>query len=233
MTFITWVSAWLECIKCNSNFTQMIMMTPKCPSTIKWWLTYPPRASTMVRSRCETLTTYHRECLYDECIALNSASVRIFINVCKMCQRKLQAVLDIQEGLTAQKYIDKIVRPHVETHVDNYALTDSTVLMRGGAKPHAARISQDVLAMRLASHSQPRIQTLASLWTYVQKHKWYKFITPNCCCAAEDDDWQNITQASIRLLMASVQRGLHDIAKVSRAPSQYKDRLIYVWWFPC
>ena len=62
------------------------------------------------------------------------------------CQQKLQAGLDIHEYLTAQKYIDEIVKPRVKPHADNHALADSTVFMRGGAKPHTARISQDVLA---------------------------------------------------------------------------------------
>ena len=49
-----------------------------------------------------------------------------------MCQQKLQAGLDIHEGLTAPKYIDEIVKPHVKPHVENHALADSTVSMRGG-----------------------------------------------------------------------------------------------------
>ena len=79
--FVTWVSAWLKCIKRNSNFTQTIMISLKGPSTFKSWLTCPFRASMMVRSRRETLVTYHCECLYGECIAPNSDSARILINV--------------------------------------------------------------------------------------------------------------------------------------------------------
>ena len=51
-----------------------------------------------------------------------------------MYQQKWQAGLDTHEGLLAQKDIDEIVRPHVEPHVDNHALADSTVLIRGGTK---------------------------------------------------------------------------------------------------
>ena len=63
-----------------------------------------------------------------------------------MCLQQLQSELDIHEYLTAQKYIDEIVRPHVKPHVDNHAVEDSTVFMRGGAKPRTARIRQGVLA---------------------------------------------------------------------------------------
>ena len=50
------------------------------------------------------------------------------------------------QRLSAQKCIDEIVRPHVKSYVDNHALANSTVFMRGGAKSHTARISLDVLA---------------------------------------------------------------------------------------
>ena len=46
-----------------------------------------------------------------------------------MCQQKLQAGLDIHEGLIAQKYIDEIIKPHIKPHVDNHALADSTVFI--------------------------------------------------------------------------------------------------------
>ena len=41
----------------------------------------------------------------------------------EMCQQKLQAGHDIDEGLTAQKYTNEIVRPYVEPPVDNHALS--------------------------------------------------------------------------------------------------------------
>ena len=131
---------WLEYIKRNSNFTQMIMITPKVHSTIKWLLKCPPRASTMALSRRETLTTYHRERLYDEWFCTH---IHHYMG---MCQQKLQAGLDICDGLTAQKYIAEIVRPNFELHFVNHALADSNVLMRGGTKPPTTRISQDVPA---------------------------------------------------------------------------------------
>ena len=49
-----------------------------------------------------------------------------------MCQQKLQAGLDIYQGLTAQRYTDEIFRPHFEPHIDGNALADSTVLMGVG-----------------------------------------------------------------------------------------------------
>ena len=81
-----------------------------------------------------------------------------------MCQQKLQAKFDINQDVTAQKYIDEIVRPHVDPHIDNNALTDSTVLMQGGAKPQTTRIRRvdKFLSMRTASCCQPKIQILVS-----------------------------------------------------------------------
>ena len=52
-----------------------------------------------------------------------------------MCKQKLQADLDIHEGLTAQKYIDAMVGPHVKPHVDNHSLAASTSLLASEVSP--------------------------------------------------------------------------------------------------
>ena len=152
----------------------MIVIILKGHSTVKWWLTCPPRASTMVRSRRETLTTFHREHLYVECIASNRASARIIVNVW-VCQHRFQASLDIQKGLTAQKYIDEIIRAHVKPQVDNHALADSTVIIRGGTKTHSARISRDVFdnaTSYLLSAKNPDISIIAKLWSFVYRNMY-------------------------------------------------------------
>ena len=90
-----------------------------------------------------------------------------------MCQQKLQASLDTHEGLIAHKYTDEMVRPHVKPHVNNHALADSTVFMRGGAKPHTARKSQDVLASAtnlLLSAKNPDISIIANLWSIMSRN---------------------------------------------------------------
>ena len=48
--------------------------------------------------------------------------------------------------MTAQKYIDEILRSHVEPHIDNQALADIPLFVQGGAKIRTARIYQDALA---------------------------------------------------------------------------------------
>ena len=90
-----------------------------------------------------------------------------------MCQQKLQAGLDIHEGLTAQKCIGEIFRPHVKPRVDNHALADSTVLIRGGANPPTERISQNVLVNAtnlLLSAKNPNIIITANLWWIVSRN---------------------------------------------------------------
>ena len=76
---LVWIGALLKCIKCNSNFTQMIMIAIKVHSTIRWWLTCPTRASKMARNRRDTPRINHD--FYDEYIAPNGASARTSINV--------------------------------------------------------------------------------------------------------------------------------------------------------
>ena len=86
----------------------------------------------------------------------------------------------ICEGLTAHKYIDEIITPHVKLHNDNNALADRSVFMRVKAKPHTARIRQDVLINATGLLWTARIQILiSSLMVYhVQTHKGYESITP-------------------------------------------------------
>ena len=66
-----------------------------------------------------------------------------------------------------------MVRPQVKPHVDNPALGDSIAFMRGGAKPHTTRISQDVLASvtnRLLSAKNPDICIIANLWLIMSRN---------------------------------------------------------------
>ena len=143
-------------------------------STIEWWFTCPPRASTMVWSRRKTLTTYLSTWAPSQWGHWSKLCFCKYIHLCMgMCHQKLQTGLDIHEGLTAQKYFDEMVRPHVKPHVDNHALAGSTVFIRIGAKPHTARISQDVLASAtnlLLSAKNPDIWIIANLWSIMSRN---------------------------------------------------------------
>ena len=201
----------------------MIIVTPKVHSTTYWWLTCLTRVSTMVRSRRETPTTKHRERLYDECIVSNSASARISISACGCVSNDCELdSVDIQGGLTAKNYIDQIFRPHVETNIDNHALADlsSFVIMR--TKSRKARIRQDILtnasSLLLSTKSQ-NINIIANLWLALSRCTNCMNILPIIAAELHEavhNGWQDITQESIRLLVVSVQRRLHDIAGISR-----------------
>ena len=54
-------------------------------------------------------------------------------------------IYHIHRSLAAQYYINEIIRPHVKPHIDHHTLADGTAFMQGGATPHTARISQEVL----------------------------------------------------------------------------------------
>ena len=137
----------------------MMIITAGGHSTIEWWFTCPPRASTMVWSRRKTLTTYLSTWAPSQWGHWSKQCFCKYIHLCMgMCHQKLQTGLDIHEGLTAQKYFDEMVRPHVKPHVDNHALAGSTVFIRIGAKTF--------LPVRPISCCQPRIQIFESLPTY-------------------------------------------------------------------
>ena len=79
---------------------------------------------------------------------------------------KLQAGREIHEGLTAQKYIEA-TRAHVEPHVDNLALVDSTVLMRDGGNSYSKENSKDVLANAtsiLLPDKNSAVSIITNLW---------------------------------------------------------------------
>ena len=89
-----------------------------------------------------------------------------------MCQQKVQAGLDTHEVLTAQKYTDEMVRPHVKPRFDNHALAESTVFMRDGTKLRTERKSQDVLASAtslLLSANNPDICIIENLWSIMSR----------------------------------------------------------------
>ena len=54
-------------------------------------------------------------------------------------------LVDIPGNLNGRHYVDEILDPHVEPHMDNHALNDRPIFMQDGATPHSARISQDFL----------------------------------------------------------------------------------------
>ena len=90
-----------------------------------------------------TLTTNHSERLSEELIAPNSA-VRVSINIWGCISNDCKLDLeDIEGGLAAHKYIDKILRPPVETHIDSHTFTDRSAYMQDGTPPHTARISRE------------------------------------------------------------------------------------------
>ena len=82
------------------------------------------------------------------------------------------AVFHIHGGLTAQNNIDEIRRPHVKPLIDNHALADETAFMQGGATPHTARISQEVLTyaaidVLVWSVKNPNINIIKNVWSVI------------------------------------------------------------------
>ena len=73
----------------QSKCCPQVMLTPKAHSTIHRWSTCPPRASTMARSLCGTMTTNHSERLNDGAFLLPVLLENIEQHV-TMCQQWLQ-----------------------------------------------------------------------------------------------------------------------------------------------
>ena len=80
---------------------------------------------------------------------------------------KLQAGRELNEGLTAKKYIDETARANVEPHIDNLALVESTVFVQDGENSYSKENSKDVLANAtsiLLSGKNPAVSIITNLW---------------------------------------------------------------------
>ena len=83
-------------------------------------------------------------------------------------------------------------------------------------------LQQDVLAnatSHMLSAKNPDINIIANLWSNMSKTINGMNPLPQIAAefrAAVHNEWQNITQTSVRLLMVGVQRGPHGIAEVFR-----------------
>ena len=166
------------------------------------------------------LRVWHRrrERFDDACIAPNRASGRISINVwgCVSNDCKLDLV-DIHGGITSQKYIDYILRPHVEPHIDNHVLADRAVFMQDGAyrqdKPRVSWQCGDWCPL-VASKE---INIIENIWSHISRRINARDPLPRTAAelrAAVHNEWQSVTQARIRRLVAIVPRRLHAIVEV-------------------
>ena len=132
-----------------------------------------------------------------------------------MCQQWLQTGLSWHlRRLTAQKYTDHILGPHVEPHIDNHVLADRGVFMQDGASPHAARISEGFLAsaaidVLLWPTKGPDISIIENIWSYISRRINGINPVPRNTAelrAAVHNEWQSVTHPRIRRLVTSAAR---------------------------
>ena len=133
----------------------------------------------------------------------------------RMCQQWLQTGLSWHlRRLTAQKYTDHILGPHVEPHIDNHVLADRVVFMQDVASPHAARISEGFLAnaaidVLLWPTKGRDINIIENIWSYISGRINGMNPLPRNTTelrAAVHSEWQSVTHARIRRLVTSVAR---------------------------
>ena len=102
----------------------------------------------------------------NECVVPSFAFGRVSVMVwgCVSFDCKMD-LIDIRGNLNGRRYVDEILEPHVEPHMDNHALNDRPIFMQDGATPHTVRISQHFLHDAAIDVMSCCGQAKAQIWT--------------------------------------------------------------------
>ena len=158
---------------------------------------------------------FHRDCIAD-----NRSSGRISCHVWGSVSNNCKLNLVVINGsLTAQKYIDNILRPEVEDHIDNHPLADAPIYQQDGASVHTAHISQAFLQnahinVLEGPAKSPDVNIMENIWSDMQEEIKNLPQLPGTAVQLRQaviNAWNNVTQPSIRRLVASVPRRLRQI----------------------
>ena len=142
-------------------------------------------------------------------------------------------LIDIRGNLNGRRYVDEILEPHVEPHMDNHALNDRPIFMQDGATPHTARISQGFLHdaaidVMLWPSKSPDLNIIENLWSHISRSINALPERPRNAAQLRDavhDKWRALSQARVQRLVRSLHRRVRAVVEADGGHIPY--------WGPC
>ncbi|GFY01643.1 DDE_3 domain-containing protein [Trichonephila clavipes] len=122
--------------------------------------------------------------------------------------------------LTGQRYVDDILRPHVEPFLNGLP---EAIFQQDNARPHTARVAQDFLrhfqTLPWPSRS-PALSSVEHVWDQLKRHM------PSCHSVhdlelAVQDVWAHLHQDNIRCLINSMPDQVAACIAAGGGPSPY------------
>lgn len=118
----------------------------------------------------------------------------------------------IEGNLTGLRYRDEVVRNHIAPFVLNHG--PGVVLQQDNARPHVARVVQDELQVRNIQTlpwpaNSPDLSPIEHLWDELKRRVRQRQHPPTNLRELREavvQEWQNIPQRSVRLLVRSMRR---------------------------
>ncbi|GFU42984.1 transposable element Tcb2 transposase [Trichonephila clavipes] len=139
-----------------------------------------------------------------------------------------RSTLIVMRGtLTGQRYVDDIIRPHVEPFLNSLP---GAIFQQDNARPHTARVAQDFLR-----HFQTLPWPTRSPDLSLVEHVWYqlKRQMPSCHFVhdlelAFQDLWAHLPQDNIRCLINSMPDRVAACIAAGGGPTRYRSFPVFV-----
>ena len=127
-------------------------------------------------------------------------------------------LVDIRGNWNGPRYVDEILEPHVEPHINNHALNDHPIFVQDGATPHTARISQDYLHNAaiddlLGPSKNLDLNIIENLWSHITRSINERPRNAAQIRNAVQDRWRRLSQARVQRLVCRLCRRVRPVVE--------------------
>ncbi len=135
-------------------------------------------------------------------------------------------LVHVQGNLTAQRYIDQVLRPHV---VPLLANNPNLIFQQDNARPHTARLTTAFLRINNIAvlpwpSKSPDLNPIEHLWDQLDRRLRERQPQPQTLqqlALALQNEWANIPQGQIRALTASLGRRCQAVIDANGGHTRY------------